>query len=185
MINSELSEPPPAWSGKSSRQQIDSIISQLDYGLSYTTYNSASGDSFMNVDAHGLKITGEIAGSEMDRLSSMSEFEGISSLRRRVSRGMARIAKLNGVSYDDHEMAFPVFISPTYAGTAYMLFRDPAERAIITSKRKGRDNEILSIESFDIEKLYQQKILLGGLAAFLSALETKPVRRMIFNQSAN
>lgn len=156
------------------RAQFEYIIRQLDTNLSYTHYTTKSGSSNISVNAHELQINGVIGGGEMEHLSRISELEDIFELRRKVSHGMARTAvRAGGEKSHDYEWDYPAFISPSERGEAYFMFRDSARTGMIISYREGVDDSLLRIESRDIQDRYEQKVLLGGVAAFLAALEIK------------
>lgn len=156
------------------KSQIESVIGQIDHGSSYFKCESLSGHTSVGVDVDQLSIAGSVGGTDMDRLNSLFALEGIEELSSRVSAAMASVACSNETPHapDDADWHFPVYIGlASSVGTTFMLFRDPAVQAMLASHRMGAEGETLFLESRHVEKPHQLKILLGGLAAFLSAVE--------------
>lgn len=157
------------------KAQIYSVIDRIDDGLSYAECDSLSGDSKLRVNINNLEVIGYVGGADMEKFSRFSSYEKIRELRRKASQSMTKIAKRNAIIPDkyDKEWDFPVFISSSESvGTVFMLFRDTSVGATIVSERIGQNGEILTIESKDIKHVHELKILLGGLASFLSAIES-------------
>ncbi|HEU4830865.1 MAG TPA: hypothetical protein VFS65_01695 [Candidatus Saccharimonadales bacterium] len=152
--------------------RFNKIVNYLDKDLTYGRYDSASGGSQLVVNAHDLEIGGYVSGKELENLEQITEYDDVLRLRQDVSESMAKAAfRINGIKSSDSEFDYPVFISTTDRGSAYFMFRDSDKNGMITSRREGNDGQVLVIESKNIETRYEQKVLLGGLATFMLALE--------------
>ena len=156
------------------KNQIKTAINLIDHGLSYAECTSLSGGSLVRINARDLDITGQVGGADIEKFKTYGSYESISELSRKVSQGMAKVAKksmIRPIEWDK-EWSYPVFIgSSDSVGTVYMLFRDPNIKASIVSARNSADKEILTLESTNIKERSELKVLLGGLASFLSAIE--------------
>lgn len=168
-------EPPSFGRLCTSIKQLARLIIVPTNALRYSHLSSASGDSVVTVDRQRrskFKIRGYIAGNERTPLQSIVRCGDTQRLRDDISQSMAAVAILCGSQgSDDPEYDYPVFMSAVEPGEVYFMFRDEARTGMMMSYYDERDDRLM-IESKGIRDDYEQAaILLGGLAAFMAALE--------------
>lgn len=174
----DAEDPPPLDGSLSVGHYLHGVINRLgEGGLLYSDYVNPSSNLYIAVNAHDLEVTGSIRDYEISQLMAPPLHETVGYLEQRVSRAMARAAARLGFGLtDDPEYDYPVFIAPTDNGAVSLMFRRPDIYALITGDRPESYDQPLMLQSQLIKRVDELKVLLSGLAVFLTAFETtKPL----------
>ncbi len=169
-------EPPSPEDRSLVHRYIEDAIDRLDGGLQYSDYVSVNNDCSVVINAYDLEIYGEIAKYEVSNLLTDPDCGALYELQRKISTGMADVAVRYGADRSlDPEYNYPVFISSASTGTISFMFQNSNIDSMLIGRRFGSNGESISIESRNIRTTFQQQVLLGGLAVFLTAFEAKNI----------
>ncbi|MBC7942918.1 hypothetical protein H7X68_00240 [Candidatus Saccharibacteria bacterium] len=169
-------EPPSPEDRSPVYRYVEDAIDRLDGGLQYSDYVSVNNDCSVVINAYDLEIYSEIAKYEISNLSTDTNCSVLYELQRKISTGMDDVATRYGADRSlDPEYDYPVFISSARTGTVSFMFQNSNIDSVLIGRRFGSNGESLSIESRNIRTTFQQQVLLGGLAVFLTAFETKNI----------
>ena len=167
---------PPLDGGLSVGYYLRSVVGRLgDGGLLYTDYVNPDSNCHVAVNAHDLEVVGSIKGYEISQSLLPPLHETVSALEQRVSKAMAWAAVRYGFEHSvsqDPEYDYPVYISPAEGGAVSLMSRDPNIQAMVIGNRPGSYEQPLRIQSRNIEQIGELRVLLSGLAVFLTATET-------------
>ncbi len=167
-------EPPPLGGGVSAGRYLGSVIEQIGSGLQYADYVNPESNCSVTVNVYDLEIAGEIKQYEIARLLRRPIHESVNILEQRLSNSMWDVAAKHGAALSlDSGYDFPTFVGTSGSGAISFMFREPRVRAILIGDRLGSYDDRLRIRSEHIQTTAELRILLGGLATFLTAVEVK------------